>query len=56
MAELGNALLICFASWIAQSCVACSSTVACQGNSTCGTFFGSINCIICLVALFFMIK
>ena len=56
MAELGTALLICFASWCAQCCLGYTSMPVCQGNTTCSSMFYCLNCIICLVALFFMFK
>ena len=56
MAQLAQALLICCASCLAQMCVTTTNNVACKENATCGNFFGCMNCMICLVALFFMFK
>lgn len=62
MAELSQVLLICMASCIAQwicFSIGAVSATPCP-NEGCKTgvtsAFGCINCIICLVAIYFMIK
>ena len=54
--QVGQALLVCFASCCAQCLVTAGGNVACQGNGTCRIFLGCCNCIICMIALFFMFK
>lgn len=54
MASAMYALGICAASCLAQSMVSSGASTACGGNTTCVYAGDFINCLICLVALYFM--